>query len=43
MTLDNLSPVGSGLPVWFVLSAMNAACDCAAGALREVDVRAGGA
>jgi hypothetical protein len=42
MALDNLSPVGIGLPVWFVLSAMNGACDCAAAALREVDLKAGG-
>jgi len=42
MALDNLSPVGIGLPVWFVLSAMNVSCDCAAAAPREVDLGAGG-
>jgi hypothetical protein len=42
MALDNLSPVGIGLPVWFVLSAMNDACDCVSGALRVVDLGLGG-
>jgi hypothetical protein len=42
MALDNLSPVGIGLPLWFVLSAMNGVCNCAAKALREVDLEASG-
>jgi hypothetical protein len=42
MALDNLSPVGIGFPVWFVLSAMNGAFDCVSLALGEVHVRVGG-
>jgi len=42
MALNSLSPVGIGLPLWFVLSAMNGACDCAAAVLCEVDLELGG-
>lgn len=42
MALDNFLAVGIGLPVRFVLSAMNGVCDCAAAAFREVELGAGG-
>jgi hypothetical protein len=42
MALDNLSAVGIGLPVRFVLSVMNGVSNCAAAAFREVELGAGG-
>jgi hypothetical protein len=42
MAFDNWSLVGIGLPVWFVLSAMNDECGCAVAALREVDLGVAG-
>ena len=42
MALDNLSPVGIGRPVWFVLLAMNGACDRALRALSDSDPEFGG-
>jgi hypothetical protein len=42
MALDNLSAVGIGLPLRFVLPAMDGAFDRAAAALREADLGAGG-